>query len=47
MEKILRMKSKPRSSSIYLALAKRVSLQRCQDPAFLKLKTTLASWFSA
>jgi hypothetical protein len=47
MEKILRMKKKPRSSAIYLELAKKVSLQRCQDPAFLKLKKKLVSWFSA
>jgi len=35
----------PRSSSIYLDLASRMSFDRCTDPAFLKLKSTLQSWF--
>ena len=47
MEKILRMNSRPRSSSIYEDLARKVSLQRCQDAAFLKLRETLAAWFPA
>ena len=46
MEKILRMKSKPRSSSIYFELAKKVGLKHCQDSAFLKLKETLSTWFA-
>jgi hypothetical protein len=45
MEKILRMRSKPRSSAIYLELARKVGLQRCQDPAFIKLRETLTAWF--
>lgn len=36
----------PRSSSIYQQLGERVSLVRCVDPAFNKLKTTLQNWFS-
>jgi len=47
MEKVLRAKRKRRSSSIYLELARTVGLERCQDPAFLKLKTTLKAWFPA
>lgn len=35
----------PRSSSIYFQLAQQVSFQRCTDPAFIKLKTTLLKWF--
>ncbi len=46
MERILRLNHRPRSSSIYRELARKVSLQRCQDAAFLKLKAVLAEWFS-
>jgi hypothetical protein len=35
----------PRSSSIYLELARSVSTDRCIDPAFLKLKRCLREWF--
>ncbi len=35
----------PRSSHIYAQIADTVSLQNCTDPAFLKLKTTLKTWF--
>jgi len=38
---------KPRSSAIYRTLAKRVSLERCQDAAFLHLRKTLQEWFGA
>ncbi len=46
MEKILRKTRKPRSSSIYLELAKKVGLKSCKDPAFLKFRATLSGWFS-
>jgi hypothetical protein len=45
LEAALRQVRKPRSSAIYQALAERVSLSRCTDPAFLKLKTVLGLWF--
>lgn len=45
LEKALRMARKPRSSAIYQSLAERVSLARCSDRAFIKLKTTLQKWF--
>jgi hypothetical protein len=45
VERALRLAHRPRSSAIYLELAQRVSTSRCVDPAFLKLKRTLASWF--
>lgn len=45
VERALRSARRPRSSAIYLDLAQRVSTGRCVDPAFLKLKRTLASWF--
>jgi hypothetical protein len=47
MEAALRSVRKPRSSAIYQALAEKVSLTKCQDPAFLKLKAVLQAWFSA
>jgi len=36
---------KSRSSAIYSQLARTVSLQRCQDAAFLKFKSVLRKWF--
>lgn len=44
-EKALRIKRKPRSSSIYGKLAERVSFERCIDPAFQELKAILQQWF--
>lgn len=46
MEAALRVVHKPRSSSIYLQLAKNVGLKNCTNPAFIKLKKTLQEWFS-
>jgi hypothetical protein len=36
---------KPRSSSIYRALASTVSVERCTDPSFARLKALLRQWF--
>jgi hypothetical protein len=38
---------KPRSSAIYRTLAQTVSVERCQDSAFLRLRKTLQKWFGA
>lgn len=46
MEQALRMVRKSRSSALFLQLAQKVSLDRCVDPAFLKLKEKLRLWFS-
>ena len=35
----------PRSSSLYLQLAQRVSLERCTDTAFIDFKAILQGWF--
>ena len=35
-----------RSSANYEKIAAQVSLRRCEDPAFLRFKTTLLRWFS-
>jgi hypothetical protein len=47
MEAALRSARKPRSSVIYQGLAEKVSLNKCHDPAFLKLKSVLQTWFPA
>jgi hypothetical protein len=47
MEAALRFVKLPRSSAIYLALAKSVSLNRCDDRSFQKLKSVLRTWFGA
>jgi len=44
-EEALKEARMPRSSSSYQQLAEKVSLGRCVDPAFIKLKTTLQNWF--
>ena len=41
----LRESRTPRSSSLYLQIAKKASLRRCQDPSFLELKFILQNWF--
>lgn len=45
VEEILRTVRLPRSSSLYQQLAQHVSLDRCTDGSFLKLKSTLKAWF--
>lgn len=45
MERVLRHVRQPRSSAIYGQLGQTVSLVRCTDPAFLKMRTVLQSWF--
>ncbi len=46
-EKALREVGKPRSSSIYKQLGQSVSINRCTDPAFVKLRETLLKWFKS
>jgi len=45
LEAALRIIKKPRSSSLYEELAQKVSLDRCTDQAFLRLKDILNNWF--
>lgn len=42
----IRQVRKPRSARIFEALGENVSVNRCQDRAFLKLRDTLAGWFA-
>jgi hypothetical protein len=46
IEKAMRIAKKPRSSSIYLQLAKTVTLTGCTDKAFLKFRQTISTWFT-
>jgi len=45
MQAALRFARLPRSASRYKQLAEAVSLHRCEDAAFLKLKRMLQAWF--
>jgi len=47
LEWLLLQAKQPRSSSIYLEMASRISFQRCTDRAFLKLRSLLQEWFPA
>jgi len=47
LEAALREVGKSRSSALFGALAERVSLRKCEDRAFLKLRRILGDWFSA
>jgi hypothetical protein len=44
-EKALKFTKTRKSSSIFQELAAKVTLDRCIDPAFVKLKSTLQCWF--
>lgn len=45
LERALFEARRPRSASIYECLGRRVSFRECTDPAFLKFRATLVSWF--
>ena len=45
MERALTITRKALSSSIFREIATRVSLTRCEDRAFLRMKGILTSWF--
>lgn len=45
LETALREVNIPRSSSLYRKLAERVSLDRCQDDSFVRLRQILQTWF--
>ena len=45
VERALEQVGKPRSSAIYRALARNVTLARCEDSAFRRLRETLQTWF--
>jgi hypothetical protein len=45
MEAVCRMKKQPRSSALYQKITSKISLQKCNDEAFKRLKTALGTWF--
>lgn len=45
MEAVLRLARLPRSAARYRQLAEKISLDRCSDETFRKLRTTLQTWF--
>ena len=47
LEAALQKVRRARSSSIFRSLAETVSVERCNDSAFLKFKSTLINWFPA
>lgn len=47
LEAMVPIHRQPRSSALYEKITSRISLQRCVDPAFLRLRATLQGWFPA
>lgn len=45
IEKIMFELKRPRSSALYYEIASKISLHRCTDCAFLRLRETLQKWF--
>lgn len=45
LEEVFRRTGTPRSSAHYGDIASRLSLQRCVDPAFVRLRQSLVQWF--
>jgi hypothetical protein len=45
LEKAIREKHIPRSSSIYSDIASKINFHRCQDPSFKKFREVLQKWF--
>ena len=46
IEALVRFCRLPRSSALYERITARLSLRRCSDPAFGRLRTALQNWFS-
>lgn len=45
MEAGLRMTGQPRSSALYQRIAEKISLRKCGDEAFIRLRQQLGKWF--
>jgi len=45
IEAVLRESRQPHSASLYEKITRQISLQRCRDAAFLRLKKRLIQWF--
>ena len=47
LEAMVRIHRQPRSSALYEKITGRISLRRCSDPAFGRLRDALRNWFPA
>lgn len=45
LEEALRIPALPRSSALYQSIAEKISLRRCGDEAFIRLRKQLIEWF--
>lgn len=45
LEAALRIPGLPRSSALYQTIAEKISLRRCSDEAFIRLRKRLVEWF--
>jgi hypothetical protein len=45
LEEALRIPALPRSSAVYQKIAEKISLQRCRDESFIRLRNKLVKWF--
>jgi hypothetical protein len=45
MELLVKFRQQPRSSALYEKLASRISLHRCSDAAYLRMRAKLREWF--
>jgi hypothetical protein len=46
LEAALRIPGQPRSSALYQTIAEKISLRRCGDEAFIRLRKQLLGWFA-
>lgn len=45
LEALIPIHRKPRSSALYKKITSRISLDRCTDPAYLRMRLALREWF--
>ena len=45
LQAALRARRLPRSSAVYQEIAEKISLRRCNDRSFIRLRETLSEWF--
>jgi hypothetical protein len=45
LDAIQRLHREPRSAALYERITSRISLQKCKDPGFLRLRSVLQAWF--
>lgn len=45
LEAMVPVHRQPRSSALYEKITRRISLQKCTDPAFMRLRHALQTWF--